>query len=113
MAVLAVVIETEKGPVVLSFQWGDAIQAQWSAKQSENYAKDCDATPAKPKPVKKAKARKAATKPKGKVTRKSGGIPSAKDYGVDPNDIASMAAHQCANGGGVLAQAMLAAVVLN
>ena len=35
----------------------------------------------------KAPRKKAAPKPKGKVTGKSGGIPSAKGYGVHPDDL--------------------------
>lgn len=65
------------------------------------------------KPV-KAPRKKAAAKPKGKVTGKSGGIPSAKDYGIHPDDqpadIASMAKSACSNGGGnAIAYALAAA----
>lgn len=62
----------------------------------------------------KAPRKKATPKPKGKVTGKSGGIPSARDYGVRPDDqpvdVKTIAQQCILNGsGGSMAEAFVSA----
>lgn len=127
MPVRAVIVESERGPKVTSFEWGEEVEAAWKMQMAMLHADDgakqitaempeVSAPSAEPEPVATPTPRMRASQPRSRKAKPAPTTPPATTPDVAPANVAQMvlASARSLNGtGGAMAEALSAAFAGN